>query len=168
MRAQFCRSASGTWARTPRSSTFTAWGGPYMLPERRRLTRGCSRPAGCCVRAGMRASRPPAAAPQRSPHSGASPQRTGTAVRIDDRRRFLIGFGLVLASPLIAQGAAAGKLPRVGFLHRGSPGPSQEIEAFQRGLRELGYIEGHNIAVEYRFAGGQVERLAELAVELVR
>jgi putative tryptophan/tyrosine transport system substrate-binding protein len=89
-------------------------------------------------------------------------------VRIDDRRRFLIGFGFLLASPLIAQGAAAGKVPRVGFLHRGSPGPSQEIDAFQRGLRELGYIEGQNIAVEYRFARGQVERLPELAAELVR
>jgi ABC-type uncharacterized transport system substrate-binding protein len=89
-------------------------------------------------------------------------------VRIDDRRRFLVGFGFLVASPLIAQGAAAGKVPRVGFLHRGSPGPSQEIDAFQRGLRDLGYIEGQNITVEYRFARGQVERLPELAVELVR
>ena len=62
----------------------------------------------------------------------------------------------------------AGKVPRVGFLYRGSPGPSQEIDAFQRGLRELGYIEGQNIAVEYRFARGQVGRLPELAAELVR
>jgi putative ABC transport system substrate-binding protein len=87
---------------------------------------------------------------------------------MNNRRRFLIGFGFLLASPLISPGAAAGKVPRVGFLHRGSPGPSQEIDAFQRGLRELGYIEGQNIAVEYRFAGGQVERLPELAAELVR
>ena len=87
---------------------------------------------------------------------------------MNNRRRFWIGFGFVLASPLIFPGAAAGKVPRVGFLHRGSPGPSQEIDAFQRGLRELGYIEAQNIAVEYRFAGGQVERLPELAAELVR
>jgi putative ABC transport system substrate-binding protein len=85
------------------------------------------------------------------------------------RRRFLLAASLSLvASPLTAPGvAAAGQVPRVGFLHRGSPGPSQEIDAFQRGLRELGYIEGQNIAVEYRFARGQVERLPELAAELV-
>jgi putative ABC transport system substrate-binding protein len=87
---------------------------------------------------------------------------------MDDRRGFLIGLGFVLASLLIAPSAAAGKVPRVGFLYRGSPGPSQEIDAFQRGLRELGYIEGQNIAVEYRFARGQIERLPELAAELVQ
>jgi hypothetical protein len=46
-------------------------------------------------------------------------------VKTDDRRAFLLGVGFLLASPLIAPGAAAGKVPRVGFLHRGSPGPSQ-------------------------------------------
>jgi putative ABC transport system substrate-binding protein len=79
----------------------------------------------------------------------------------------LIRLGFLLASPLSASGAAAGKLPRVGFLHGGSPGPSHETDAFQRGLRDLGYIEGQNIAVEYRFARGQVERLPELVTELV-
>src|ERR1700730_2855707 len=44
MRARFCRSASGTWVRTLRSSTCTAWGGPYRVPERRRLTNACGRP----------------------------------------------------------------------------------------------------------------------------
>src|SRR5437762_7688068 len=44
MRARFCRSASGTWVRTLRSSTCTAWGGPYTVPERRRQTNACSRP----------------------------------------------------------------------------------------------------------------------------
>src|SRR6266480_4312138 len=44
MRARFCRSASGTWVRTLRSSTCTAWSGPYTVPERRRLTNACSRP----------------------------------------------------------------------------------------------------------------------------
>ena len=90
------------------------------------------------------------------------------AVKMDDRRGVLIGLGSLLASTLIAPDAAAEKVPRVGSLYRGSPGRSQEIDAFQRGLRELGYIEGQNIAVEYRFARGQVERLPELAAELVR
>lgn len=118
--------------------------------------------------AGLAFARPPAGECERSPHDGASRKQIGTAVRIDGRRRFLIGFGFLLASPLIARGAAAGEVPRVGFLHRGSPGPSQETDAFQRGLRDLGYIEGQNIAVEYRFARGEVERLPELAAELVR
>ena len=85
-----------------------------------------------------------------------------------DRRVFLGTLtGGLLVAPLAAE-AQARKVPRVGFLYRGSPAPSQEIDAFQRGLRELGYIEGQNIAVEYRFARGQVERLPELAAELVR
>jgi putative ABC transport system substrate-binding protein len=60
------------------------------------------------------------------------------------------------------------KVPRIGFLFYGSPGPSPEVDAFRQGLRELGYIEGQNIAIEYRFASGRVERLPELAADLVR
>src|SRR5262249_59270514 len=55
-----------------------------------------------------------------------------------------------------------------GFRFYGAPGPSPELEAFRQGLRELGYIEGQNISIEYRFASGQVGRLPELAAELVR
>ena len=60
------------------------------------------------------------------------------------------------------------KLPRIGFLFYGSPGPSPEVDAFRQGLRDLGYVEGQNITIEFRFASGQVERLPELAAELVR
>ena len=65
-------------------------------------------------------------------------------------------------------GAAGGEsLPdRVPVLR--ASGSSPELDAFRRGLREFGYIEGQNIAVEYRFASGQVERLPDLAAELVR
>jgi putative ABC transport system substrate-binding protein len=87
---------------------------------------------------------------------------------MDDRRRFVTGLGFLLASPLVAQAQPAVKVPRVGFLFGGAPGPSGEVDAFRRGLRELGYIEGQNIAIEYRFARGQVERFPELAAELVR
>ena len=87
---------------------------------------------------------------------------------MDDRRRFVTGLGLLLASPVVAHAQPVGKLPRVGYLFYGSPGPWREIDAFRDGLRELGYIEGHSIAVEYRFASGQVERYPELAAELVR
>ena len=63
--------------------------------------------------------------------------------------------------------AAASEVPQIGFLHYRSPGPSPEVDAFRQGLRDLGYIEGKNINIEYRFASGRVERLPELAVELV-
>ena len=87
---------------------------------------------------------------------------------MDDRRRFVTGLGLVLASPAVAYAQRAGKVPRVGYLFYGSPGPSREIDAFRQGLRELGYIEGQSIAVEYRFASGKIERYPGLAAELVR
>jgi putative tryptophan/tyrosine transport system substrate-binding protein len=77
-------------------------------------------------------------------------------------------FLTLLAAPLTTGAQPAGKVPRVGFLFYGSSGPSREVDAFRQGLRELGYVEGQNIAVEYRFARGQVERLPELAADLVR
>jgi putative ABC transport system substrate-binding protein len=76
--------------------------------------------------------------------------------------------GGLLAAPLAAEAQPAGKLPRIGFLFSGASGPAREVDIFRQGLRDLGYIEGQNIAIEYRFAGGQVERLPELAAELVR
>ncbi len=86
-----------------------------------------------------------------------------------ERRAFMavIASGL-LAAPLAARAQQTGKVYRIGFLFYGSPGPSPELDAFQRGLREAGYIEGQSIAIEYRFAGGDVGRLPALAVELAR
>ena len=80
-------------------------------------------------------------------------------------------IGLVLAlgltlMPVAAEAQQAGKVWRIGFF--GAPGPSAEADAFRQGLRDLGYIEGQNTTIEYRFAGGQVERLPELASELAR
>jgi putative ABC transport system substrate-binding protein len=86
-----------------------------------------------------------------------------------DRRAFVVGTGTVLlAAPLAARAQLAEKPSRVGFLFYGAPGPSPELDAFRQGLRDLGYIEGQNIIIEYRFANGQVGRLPELAAELVR
>jgi len=86
-----------------------------------------------------------------------------------NRRTFLCGLTLgTLSAPLAAEAQQAGKVPRIGFLYYGSPGPSPELDAFRQGLRELGCIEGQNIAIEVRFASGRVERLPELAAELVR
>ncbi len=86
-----------------------------------------------------------------------------------NRRTFLCGLTLgTLGLPLAAGAQQAGKVPRIGFLFFGSPGPSRELDAFRQGLRELGYTEGQNIVIEVRFANGRVERLPELATELAR
>jgi ABC-type uncharacterized transport system substrate-binding protein len=81
--------------------------------------------------------------------------------------RLAVILSLILA-PLPAEAQETGKAPRIGFLFFGFPGPSRELDAFRQGLRELGYTEGQNIVIEYRFAGGRAERLPELATELVR
>jgi len=86
-----------------------------------------------------------------------------------NRRIFLCGLTLgTLALPAAAGAQQAGTVPRIGFLFYGPSGPSPEIDAFRQGLRELGSIEGQNVTIEYRFASGRVERLPELAAELVR
>jgi putative ABC transport system substrate-binding protein len=86
-----------------------------------------------------------------------------------DRRAFLAGAGgVLLAAPLAVQAQPARTVPLVGFLFYGAPGASPEIEAFRQGLRDLGYVEGQNITIEYRFANGRVGQLPELAAELAR
>jgi putative ABC transport system substrate-binding protein len=82
----------------------------------------------------------------------------------------LIGLAVVLAvslllAPSTAEAQETGKVPRVGFLANArSPGTL----AFQKGLQELGYVEGQNIIVEWRLAEGRLDRLPELAADLVR
>jgi putative tryptophan/tyrosine transport system substrate-binding protein len=76
---------------------------------------------------------------------------------------------LLLAAPTFAEAQQSTKIPRIGFLSPGgSPGNDFRYEAIQQGLRELGYMEGKNIAVEYRGADGKVDRFPELAADLVR
>jgi putative ABC transport system substrate-binding protein len=69
-----------------------------------------------------------------------------------------------------AQAQQPAKIPRIGFLSgSGDPNtPGFQIEAFRRGLQELGYIEGKNILVEYRYVEGKVERIPSLVAELVQ
>jgi putative ABC transport system substrate-binding protein len=79
----------------------------------------------------------------------------------------IITFALsLLWVPLAIQAQRPGKIPRIGVLHAGSAANALD-EAFEQGLRDLGYVEGKNIVLEYRFAKGQHERLPVLAAELV-
>ena len=74
----------------------------------------------------------------------------------------------LFAAPLAASAQPAGKIPRIGVLSPDSPGPLPLLDSFRQELRKLGYVEGENIAIEYRFAGAKPERLPNLAAELVR
>ena len=81
------------------------------------------------------------------------------------RRVFLVGVAASLAAPFAVRAQQVRKIPRVGVLANVR---SPALEAFMGGLRDLGYVEGENIIVEWRLADGRFDRLAELATELVR
>ena len=85
------------------------------------------------------------------------------------RREFAVAMASrLLAAPHNAGAQQAGRLPRLGYLGASSPTLEPEIlEAFRQGLRDLGYVEGQSIAIEYRWAEGHEDRLPELATELV-
>ena len=75
----------------------------------------------------------------------------------------------ILAVPLVANAQPAGKVHRIGYLGVTTPNSAaRSMEAFREGLRELGWIEGQNIVIDYRFAEGRFDRLPDLAAELVR
>jgi ABC-type uncharacterized transport system substrate-binding protein len=78
----------------------------------------------------------------------------------------VVALGL-LVTPLAAEAQPARRVPRIGVLGELSPA-DPFLAAFRQGLRELGYIEGQNVVVEYRYAHGVVERFPELAAELIR
>ena len=86
------------------------------------------------------------------------------------RRRFikLLGSAAVTASPLVARAQQAA-MPTVGFLGASTPAAAEQwVAAFAQRLRELGWTEGRNVAIEYRWAEGRNERMAEIAAEFVR
>ena len=75
----------------------------------------------------------------------------------------------LLVVPLTAEGQQTAKIARIGFLSPASPAlEMRRLEAFWQALRALGYVEGHHLALELRYAEGQYDRLPGLAAELVR
>jgi ABC-type uncharacterized transport system substrate-binding protein len=87
------------------------------------------------------------------------------------RRRLLVSLlaltPSILTGSLLAHAQQPAKVPRIGYLvSRSGPGPNDQ--AFQQGLRELGYVEGQNIVIERRWAGGNPDRLPDFAADLVR
>ena len=76
---------------------------------------------------------------------------------------------MFVVAPLAIEAQPAGKVHRMGYLASSSPASARHLlEAFRQGLGELGWVEGQNLAIEYRFAEGEHDRLPELAAELVR
>ena len=86
------------------------------------------------------------------------------------RREFITLLGGVAATwPVAVRAQQLGKLPTVGFLGQSTPlGESERAAAFAQRLRELGWVEGRTIAIEYRWAEGRNDYLADIAAEFVR
>jgi putative ABC transport system substrate-binding protein len=84
-----------------------------------------------------------------------------------DRRTWLVGSLGLLAGPHAADAQPVSRNTRIGILRPGSP-PDPLLDAFRQGLRDLGYDEGRNVSIEYRWAEGRDERFPALAADLVR
>ncbi|MFI4929403.1 MAG: ABC transporter substrate-binding protein [Burkholderiales bacterium] len=113
----------------------------------------------CPIRVGARDRQPPA-----------SNKLARDEGRIMKRRAWIgIGFSGLLARPLTAAAQQAGKLARIGFLSNLNPELlAASVEGFRQGMRELGWVEGQNVEVEYRWADGNLDRHPALAAELVK
>ena len=84
------------------------------------------------------------------------------------RREFIAGVGGVAALPVVAR-AQQRTMPVIGFLNSGSPdGYAPMADGFRQGLKETGYVEGQNLAVEYRWARGQYDEVPSIVADLIR
>ena len=95
----------------------------------------------------------------------------GFSIRRFKRKKFLVFalFFLLLAPCSAVRAQQAGKIFRIGFLDPSTPaGMAVMVDAFRQELSKLGWIEGKNIRIEYRFAESKPDRLPELAADLVR
>src|SRR5260370_37647923 len=103
------------------------------------------------------------ARPHRAAHS-ARDRRRGDRMR---RREFITLIGCAAAWPLAARAQQQSGMPIIGYLSVRS-NDNYLVEALRRGLRETGYVEGQNVAIEYRWAMGQYDRMPPMAAELAR
>ena len=93
-----------------------------------------------------------------------------TAVKPISDLRLLISVlcAVLFALCVPASAQQPAKIPRIGLLYASASGNAHRVEAFRQGLHELGYVEGKNIIIEYRYTDGKPDRFSAHAVELVR
>src|ERR1041384_4208459 len=95
-------------------------------------------------------------------------QRAKSEAKFVNRKIFYLALCAMLLAICLSAEAQQPKVSRIGFLVPGSSTTfSARIEALRQGLRDLGYVEGKDIAIEYRYADGKLERLANLASQLI-